>query len=120
MALLTVAYARFVRRLPAYMNWLYSLAQPFVGNPARAVFVGLGWLLIAFMLPKAARRPLFVASIAWNVFAFLELEAWREHADIRVDLLFTWPALCILTLAALAVSLRRVVRRARSDGREAA
>jgi hypothetical protein len=102
------------------MNWLYSLAQPFVGNPARAVFVALGWILIAFVLPKPARRPLFIASIAWNVFAFLELEASREHADIRVDLLFTWPGLCILTLVALGVSLRRVVRQARSDGGEAA
>ncbi|HET9708072.1 MAG TPA: hypothetical protein VFP39_07195 [Gemmatimonadales bacterium] len=102
------------------MNWLYSLAQPFVGNPARAVFVALGWILIALLLPKAARRPLFAASIAWNVFAFLELEAGREHADIRVDLLFSWPALCILTLFALAVSLRRIVRQARSNGGEAA
>ena len=102
------------------MNWLYSFAQPFVGNPARAVFVGLGWLVIAFLLPKAARRPLFVASIAWNVFAFLELEAGREHADTRVDLLITWPALCILTLVLLAVSLRRILRRSRSDGGEAA
>lgn len=101
----------------AHVNWFYSLAQPFVGHPARAVIVALGWLLLASVLPKPARRPLFVASVAWVAFAVLEFEARRERADIRVDLLLTWPALCILTAVALAVSLRRTTTIGRSDGK---
>lgn len=91
------------------MNWLYSLAQPFVCHPARAAAIALAGLVMAFVLPKPARRPLLVVSVSWGVFALFELEAWRERWDIRVDLLFTWPALCILTVAALVVCLRRIV-----------
>ncbi len=73
------------------MNWLYALAQPFVWHPARASLVALGWLLLALTLPTTVRRPLFITAVAWSVFALLELEAWRERANIRVDLLVTWP-----------------------------
>src|SRR5437773_6724058 len=79
------------------MNWLYALAQPFVWHPARASLVALGWLLLALTLPTTGRRPLFITAVAWSVFALLELEAWRERANIRVDLLVTWPVLCLLT-----------------------
>jgi hypothetical protein len=93
------------------MNWLYSLAQPFVWHPARAAAVALGCVLLAFVLPTPGRRPLLVASASWGLFALLELEAWRERADIRLDLAVTWPALCIVTTVSLAVALRRVMTR---------
>lgn len=102
------------------MNWFFSLAQPFVRNPAIAIFVALGWLLIGFVLPRPARRPLFVASIGWGVFALLELVAWKERAHIRVNLVIAWPALCLLTLVCLVVAVRRVLGRGASEGREAA
>src|SRR5437016_1713883 len=86
------------------MNWLYALAQPFVWHPARALLVALGWLLLALTLPSTERRPLFITAVAWSVFALLELEAWRERANIRVDLLVTWPALCLLTIGCLIIT----------------
>jgi len=54
------------------MNWLESLAQPFIWHPARAACVGLAWLGVSFVLPKAARLPLLVAAVGWGVFAALK------------------------------------------------
>jgi len=62
-------------------------------------------------LPRTARLPLLVAAVGWGVFAALEFEAWRERANIRIDLPVTWPALCILTAGCLALSLRRITAR---------
>lgn len=93
------------------MNWLYALAQPFVWHPGRAFFVAVGWAILAVALPKVARRPLFLTAGAWSLFALLELEARRERSNIRIDLLITWPALCVLTLACLVVATRRIVAR---------
>ena len=63
------------------------------------------------VLPRGARLPSFVAAVGWGVFAALEFEAWREGANIRIDLPVTWPALCILTAGCLALSLRRIIVR---------
>ncbi len=85
------------------MDRLYTLAQPFVGHPGRALAVALGLGMIGFAV---GTRPLLVAAGGWAIFALLEAEARRERADIRVDLLFTWPALCLLTLVCVWLSLR--------------
>ena len=63
------------------------------------------------VLPKAARLPLLVAAVGWGVCAALEFEAWREKANIRIDLPVTWPALCILTAGCLVLSLKRITAR---------
>ena len=93
------------------MNWLASLAQPFIWHPFRAVVVGLAWLGLSLVLPKAARLPLLVAAVGWGAFAALEFEAWRERANIRIDLPITWPALCIVTAGCLILSLKRITAR---------
>jgi hypothetical protein len=92
------------------MNWLYSLAQPFVWHSARAGGVALAFLVLAFALPRRARRALLTAGIAWSVFALLEYEAWREQANIRVDLLFTWPVLVVITVTCAVITARRLGR----------
>jgi hypothetical protein len=92
------------------VDWLYSLAQPFVWHPARALVVGLALALLAFGFRHRGGRPLFVAAAAWAVFACLEFVAWRERADIRVDLLVTWPTLCLLTAGCLMVWVRRLAK----------
>lgn len=97
------------------MDWLYDLAQPFVWQPARALVIALVWLLAALILPKPVRRPLFIAAGAWGVFALLEFEAWRERADIRVDLLVTWPTLCLLTVGCVFVAIRWMVTSGRGE-----
>lgn len=93
------------------MDWLYALAQPFVWHPARAALVAGSWLLLALLL-RPGRRPLLLAAAAWTLFALLEFVAWRERADIRVDLLITWPGLCFVTAACLGVALKRLIVRA--------
>jgi hypothetical protein len=89
------------------MNWLYALAQPFVWQPARILLVAATWFVLAFTLLRPSLRPMLIASGAWTLFGLLEFEARRERADIRVDLLFTWPALCLITIICLVIALKR-------------
>ena len=102
------------------MDWLYALAQPFVWHPGRALLVAVAFGLLALGLRYRGRRPLLVAAAAWTVFALLEFMAWRARADIRVDLLVTWPALCLITLGCVLASARRWVKPGGPGSREAA
>jgi hypothetical protein len=81
------------------LDWIYRLAQPFVWHPGRALVVSLALALAGFGLRDRGGRRLFLAAAAWAGFAGLEFIAWRERADIRVDLLVTWPILCLITVA---------------------
>jgi hypothetical protein len=92
------------------LDWLYSLAQPFVWHPGRALVVAVAFALPGLGLRDLGRRPLLVAAAAWALFALLELIAWRERADIRVDLLVTWPALCLITAGCLLTWVRHWVK----------
>jgi hypothetical protein len=92
------------------LDWIYRLAQPFVWHPGRALVVSLALALAGFGFRDRGGRGLFPAAAAWAVFALLEFLAWRERADIRVDLLFTWPALCLITAACLAAWVYRLVK----------
>lgn len=92
------------------MNWLYGLAQPFVWHPGRALLVAVALALVALSLRHRGPRPLLVAAAAWALFALLEFIAWRKRADIRVDLLVTWPALCLITAGCVLVWARRWMR----------
>lgn len=100
------------------MDAFYDLVDPFVGHAARAALVAVGWL-IAGALAFAARRwlstlpvwPLLVAGGAWAVFALLEAQATREKANIRADLLFTWPVLCLITLGCAVTWIVLLFRR---------
>jgi hypothetical protein len=90
------------------MSWLYALAQPFVWHAERAAAVAIGLLAFAACAralrahpPHRWSRSLLTAAAAWLLFAALEAEARRERADIRVDLLLTWPALCLVTAGCL-------------------
>ena len=92
------------------LDWLYSLAQPFVWHPGRALTVGLALALVGFGFRDRGGRRLFPAAVTWAVFALLEFIAWRERADIRVDLLVTWPVLSLVTAACLAAWVYRLVK----------
>jgi hypothetical protein len=93
------------------LDWLYGLAQPFVWHPGRALFVALVLALVGYGFRRRGGRAPFVAAAAWAVFALLEFSAWRERANIRVDLLVTWPVLCLITVACLLLWVRRLARR---------
>ena len=98
------------------LDTIYDLAQPFVWNAWLALGIAAAFLLLAGLVRAARRdgswpRPLLVAAGAWTVFGLLEAEATRERADIRVDLLVTWPALLLLSAVCLALWLRGIVRK---------
>ena len=96
---------------------LYTLANPFVGHALRAALVALVWLIAGgcvFAMParlKVPAWPLLTGAGAWGLFALLEAEATREGADIRVDLLFTWPALCAISIGCAVAWIVLVCRR---------
>jgi hypothetical protein len=92
------------------LDWIYRLAQPFVWHPGRALIVSLALALAGFGFRDRGGRALFLAAAAWAVFALLEFLAWRERADIRVDLLVTWPALCLVTAACIGAFGYRLVK----------
>ena len=99
------------------MDILWRWANYFNWHPWRAFGVSLifwGLLLHSLILrgwrPHARTLPLLVAAAAWVLFGLLEYEAYRERANIRVDLLFTWPALLLVTAACCVVWLYSLFR----------
>ena len=100
------------------MDAFYGLVDPFVGHPARAALGALGWLIAGALVfaasmwwPTLRVWPLFVAGGSWGFFALLEAQATREKANIRADLLFTWPLLCLITLGCAVTWIVLLFRR---------
>ena len=96
------------------VNWIYAAAQPFVGHAGRAFAVAGICALLFFAVRRARRgsaRPWIALAAAWAVFGTCEAAATRERADIRVDLLVSWPALILLTVVAVALWARSVLER---------
>jgi len=102
------------------MSWLFALAAPFVGHPWRAFAVAAFALVGAALQAigatgrnsrlSASSRALLVLTACWLAFGALEAEALREHADIRIDLIFTWPVICLVSLVCLLVWFRGLTR----------
>ena len=99
------------------MSFLYALAAPFVGHAGRAFAVALALLCIGAFLAMLRGRskrsggvswgvPLLILGGAWFVFGLAEAEATRERANIRVDLIVTWPTLLLVSLACVVWCLR--------------
>jgi hypothetical protein len=71
------------------------------------------------VLRRRGPRPLLIAAGAWAIFGLLEAEAMREHSNIRVDLLITWPGLLLCTIVCAGGWLRMQARRSKDlDPRE--
>jgi hypothetical protein len=94
------------------MDILWMAANYFNWHPWRAFGVSLifwGLLLLSFILwswrPQVRTLPLLLAASAWVLFGLLEYEAHWERANIRVDLLLTWPALLLVTVACCGIWL---------------
>ena len=94
------------------MDILWRGANYFNWHPWRAFGVSLiFWALLLLSLilrgwrPRVRTMPLLVAALAWALFGLLEYQAYRERANIRVDLLVTWPALLLVTVACCGVWL---------------
>lgn len=96
------------------MTWIYAAAQPFIGHAGRAFAIAVIGALMFLLVRRARRgsaRPWMVLAVAWAVFGTCEAVATRERADIRVDLLFTWPGLLFLTVVAVALWARGALER---------
>ena len=92
-----------VRRLPISrqvpgMDWFYGLSQPFRWHPERSLLVALAWVLLAVGLGRRGRQLLFAVAGAWALFAGIELYFVWHVTDMRVDVVLTWPVLCLLTI----------------------
>jgi hypothetical protein len=86
------------------MDFLWKGVSYFNWHPTRAFVVSLifwGLLLLSYILqgwrPQVRTLPMFIVALAWVLFGLLEYQAYRERANIRVDYLFTWPALLLVT-----------------------
>lgn len=92
------------------MNFLAFLfvAKPFNILVVAVVFFGAYFILRSFETVRQI-RPLFIASMAWGLYAAWELlvQIRTPEANIRVDLFVIWPLLAILSIW----SLYRVFRR---------
>jgi hypothetical protein len=75
----------------------HTWVQPFVAHPERALLVAVAWVALALIMRRRPPRPLLIAAAAWAIFAILEAQAKRAHADVRMDLPVTWTALCMCT-----------------------
>jgi hypothetical protein len=100
------------------MDLLWRGANFFNWHPGRALVVALivwGLYLLSRRLrtrrPQVRTRPLLVLAGAWTLFTLMELEAWRSRANIRVDLLVTWPAIVLLTLVCCGLWLHSLSAR---------
>jgi hypothetical protein len=92
------------------LNFLAFLfvAKPFNILVVAVVFFGAYFILRSFETVRQI-RPLFIASMAWGLYAAWELlvQIRTPEANIRVDLFVIWPLLAILSIW----SLYRVFRR---------
>jgi len=80
------------------MDWFYGLSQPFRWDPERSLLVAVAWVLLAVGLGRRGRQLLLVVAGAWVLFAGIELYFVRHVTDMRMDVVLTWPVLCLLTI----------------------
>lgn len=87
------------------LDMLYGPTRLFVGHPEMALFVAAGF--IAFLavsvvysrgLRHASQGGLVLAAYSWVAFGLFEASLVGTGANIRVDLLVTWPALVVLSV----------------------
>ena len=94
------------------------LAEVLVGHTGHILIVALvllaGWSLLRFSgaVSGPSARTLLWASLAWGMYAAWEalVQLRTPEANIRVDLLLSWPLLGALTLYGLircAIAVRR-------------
>jgi len=93
------------------VDWFWGPATFFVWHPARALIISSIFLLFFVVCIALKKRvawtrswPLLLAAIAWALFAYNEHLAHRKGWNIRVDLLFTWPILVLLSLNCIILS----------------
>lgn len=107
------------------VNLYANLVQYFVNEPMRGLAVALVFLVLAVLERRMAERvPTvkpwvhLVPAAAWMMFALNEQETRATGANLRVDLLFTFPLVALLSLVSLyafAMNVQRSLRAAPLD-----
>ena len=72
----------------------------------------LGYFVIRLFgrkLPSVRSRPLLIPAIAWALFAVWELFCSAQQYNIRVDLLFIYPVLIVVSIIGLSVSIGSLI-----------
>jgi hypothetical protein len=88
------------------MDWFYGLSQPFRWHPERSLLVAVACVLLAVGLGRRGRQLLLVVAGAWALFAGIELYFVHHVTDMRIDVVLTWPVLCLLTVGCGLLWLR--------------
>ena len=95
---------------------VHSVIQFFLWHPGRiwtiaAVFglLALAACLLKIRYPRVYWTPLLAASFVWVGFGFLEYLAVISKANIRADILFTWPFIFGGTALLLGGSMLNIV-----------
>lgn len=102
------------------LDWLYAPAQLMAGRPERALAAAAGFALAAVILriarrraPALADRPAALCAALWIFWGINEHAARVYGWNIRIDIVFLWPILAIVTLACIvltAASVRAALR----------
>lgn len=103
---------------------LYAPAQYMAGRPERALAVAIAFAFAGIVLrvakrrhPAIADRPALLCTALWLFWGINEHAAKLYGWNVRIDIVFLWPILSVVTLGCLvivAASLRDARRAARN------
>ena len=109
------------------LDWLYAPAQLMAGRPERALVAAACFALAAVILRLAKRRaraiadrPAVLCTALWLFWGINEHAARLYGWDIRIDIVFLWPILAIVTLACVGLTLASIRAALRDTGRAGA
>ena len=88
----------------------------FAGN-LKLIFAAVGFLLLAYLIVFLLKRkfesvlswPLLVVAMAWMLFAMWEIFCMEQGYNIRVDALFIYPILILVSLVGFLASVGSII-----------
>jgi len=105
------------------LDWLYAPAQFMAGRPERALAVAACFALVAVVLRLARRRapaltdrPALLCTALWVFWGINEHAAKLYGWNIRIDIVFLWPILAVVTAVCIALTLASVRAAMRGRG----
>lgn len=98
------------------MQIVYGPATPFVTHPERAYMMAAGFAFLAIFsfvqrgeFKPLVQIPILLTVLVWVAFGRNEMQAQQNGWNIRVDLLFFWPVVFVITLASAWLGVRGFV-----------
>ncbi|MCX7892041.1 MAG: hypothetical protein N2544_06725 [Burkholderiales bacterium] len=103
------------------LDWLYAPAQFMAGRPERALAAAAGFALAAVLLriarrraPALADRPAALCAALWLFWGINEHAARLYGWTVRIDIVFLWPILAIVTAACVVLTAAGIRAAARA------